>query len=126
MDQQYVIHNIEESLSLPPEVLSIVEHFNAPLTPDLATITRKSLSLGSFEIHQEALASPVPSLLDVSVDKTRLENTTKDSKEIPVTHAIDTTLQFVKKLRLVSSPEHIHRFGSCPTYGTWVYYYTWV
>jgi hypothetical protein len=111
----HIIHDIEDSLSLPPEVLSIIDRFHAPLTPDLANVAREALSFGSFEIYQEALKSPLLSL-DV--------NNTRWTKEIPVTHLIDTTLTFVKTLRVVSSLGHIHRFGSRPTYGTWASFIT--
>ena len=33
---------------------------------------------------------------------------------VNVMHLIDITLTSVKTLRVVSSPAHIHRFGSCP------------
>ena len=111
----YIIYDIEDSSSLPPEVLSIVDHFHVPLTPDLANVAREALSFGSFEIYQEALKSP---LLSLDVDNTRR------TKEIPITHLIDTTLTFVKALRVVSSLGHMHRFGSRPTYGTWASFIT--
>ena len=111
----HIIHDIDDFLSLPPEVLSIVDRFHAPLTPDLANVAREALSVGSFEIYQEALKSP---LLSLDVDNTRW------TKEIPVTHLIDTILIFAKTLRVASSPGHIHRFGSRPTYGTWASFIT--
>ncbi|KIM44005.1 hypothetical protein M413DRAFT_373047 [Hebeloma cylindrosporum] len=111
----YIIHDIADILSLPLEVLSIIDRFHAPLTPDLANVAQGSLSVGSFEIYREALKSPV---LSLDADNTRW------TKEIPITHLIDTTLAFVKTLRVVSSPCHIHRFGSRPTYGTWASFIT--
>ena len=78
-----IIHDIEVSLSVPPEVLSIVSHFHAPFTLDLANVARKSLLFRSFEIYQKALKSP---LLSLDVDNTQW---TKNS-EIPVTRLIGT------------------------------------
>ena len=46
-----IIHDIEISLSVPPEVLSIVGHFHAPFTLDLANVAPKSLLFRSFEIY---------------------------------------------------------------------------
>jgi len=106
----HIVHDIEDTLSLPPEVISIIDHFLTPLTPDFASVAEGSLSLGSFDIYREALKSP---LLSLDVDNTRW------MKQRPVTHVIDTSLTFVRTLRVVSSPNHLRHFGSSRIYRTW-------
>lgn len=61
---------IDDSLSLAPEVRSIVDRFNAPLTPDLADVAQGALSFGSkFQIYQEAFKLKSP-LFPLYVDNT--------------------------------------------------------